>query len=88
MLGGHASVPACGGDRTLSWRISRACLSSTPPVPQLWRAARPALSVAGLHAHVMGLHRALLAGLDAAGHPALNSGALVPPQVCAGAAAA
>lgn len=39
------------------------------------------MTVAALHAHVMGLHRAFLEGLPAAGHPTIHPGALVGLQV-------
>lgn len=54
-------------------------------VLQLWREAQPQpITVEGLHRHVMGLHAAFLSGLDAAGHPTINSSTLLPPQVRGG----
>lgn len=50
------------------------------PAPQLWREARPALTVQALHAHVMGLHRAFLAGLGAVRHPTINTATLLQPH--------
>ena len=49
---------------------------------QLWQEAVPVLSVEGLHDHVVTLHQRFLQGLDAAGHPTINSRTLLPPQVC------
>ena len=48
---------------------------------QLWQGARPALTVEGLHRHVITLHQRFLEGLDAGGHPSINSQTLLPPQV-------
>lgn len=70
----------------------RLCSSQAAPNPsyasiilQLWREAEPQpITVEGLHRHVMGLHAAFLSGLDAAGHPTINSSTLLPPQVRGG----
>ncbi|KAL4425507.1 hypothetical protein ABPG75_009523 [Micractinium tetrahymenae] len=47
---------------------------------QLWREASPSITVEALHAHVLGLHTRLLAGLGAAGHPHIKPATLLPPQ--------
>lgn len=58
----------------------------THPIPtclQLWQEVHPAkrISVDSLHGHVMRLHESFLRRLDAAGHPAINTRTLLPPQV-------
>ncbi|EFN57798.1 hypothetical protein CHLNCDRAFT_143159 [Chlorella variabilis] len=49
---------------------------------QLWQEVHPAkrISVDSLHGHVMRLHESFLRRLDAAGHPAINTRTLLPPQ--------
>ena len=48
---------------------------------QLWQEAEPVLSVERLHCHVITLQQQFLDGLDAAGHPAINSQTLLTSQV-------
>lgn len=74
----------------VGWRPELALQGGTPAFLQplltfnhlmrLWAAASPAITVGALHSHVLRLHAAFLGGLDAAGHPALNSRTLLPPQ--------
>lgn len=47
---------------------------------RLWAAASPAITVGGLHCHVMRLHAAFLENLDAAGHATVNCRTLLAPQ--------
>lgn len=54
---------------------------ASPSLPaQLWRGCQPGVTVGTVHAHVLALHTRFLEGLDAAGHPTINSGTLLPPQ--------
>lgn len=47
---------------------------------QLWREARPVVSVDLLHSHVMGLHARFLEGLPSTGHTEVNTKSLLGPQ--------
>jgi selenocysteine lyase/cysteine desulfurase len=48
---------------------------------QLWQEAGPQpVNVEGLHAHVVRLQERFLERLDAAGHPAISTRTLLPPQ--------
>lgn len=82
-----SAAPTVGCMGGCSRRVSPHLPACCPPDPrhhpclQLWRETCPTVTVEALHNHVVALHRVFLAGLDAAGHPALNSRTLVALQV-------